>query len=183
MKRDKETKDFERLANSGLNYLLMRLKKRTNFKKPLNPHAFRHSRLTELSKYLSDAKLKVFAGWTASSRMSGVYVHLAGKDLDDDLLRIAGVKVEEEKPVSPLKSKECPRCHTENPGPAEYCMLCGRPFNEKLLIEQTLETEDLKFKVATLEEELKTALRDYNSMTKSMIKVVNELQEAKKAER
>src|SRR4030042_2070270 len=40
------------------------------------PYLLRHSRLTELSKTWSDAMLRKFAGWTQSSPMLQVYVHL-----------------------------------------------------------------------------------------------------------
>jgi site-specific recombinase XerD len=149
-----EGKRNVRLKTYTIAWILGKIKQDSNFNKPLNPHAFRHSRLTELSKFLSDGKLKVFAGWTGSSSMAGVYVHLGGKDLDDDLLQIAGVEVENEKKQSPLKAKECPRCHTKSPGTSEFCTICGRPFNETLIVEQTLESQLLMEEVEKLRKEL-----------------------------
>jgi len=136
--------------------------------------------LTELAKYLSDAKLKTFAGWTQNSSMAGVYIHLSGIDLEEDLFKIAGVEIDEETPkVSPLKVKECERCHTKNPGPAEFCNLCGLPFNKKLLVKETLETEDLMQRITVLEEELKTALHDYNKLTRATLQLAEEIKELK----
>jgi integrase len=83
---------FNQLCDKAVESFLRQLKKKSCFPKPINPHSFRHSRITELAKYLSDAKLKVFAGWTGSSTMAGTYVHLAGEDIEDDLLEVAGVK-------------------------------------------------------------------------------------------
>jgi site-specific recombinase XerD len=149
-----EGKKNVRLKTYTIAWILGKIKQDSKFSKPLNPHALRHSRLTELSKFLSDGKLKVFAGWTGSSSMAGIYVHLGGKDLDDDLLQIAGVEVRDEKKESPLKAKECTRCHTKNQGTAEFCMLCGKPFNESLVVEETLDSQQLKNEVETLKEQL-----------------------------
>jgi integrase len=49
--------------------------------KRLYPYLLRHSRITELSKTWSDAVLRKFAGWTQSSPMLQVYVHLSNNDL------------------------------------------------------------------------------------------------------
>lgn len=115
---------------------LRRLFKIAGLNKPFNPHAFRHSRLTELAKHLSDGKLKVFAGWVGSSRMAGTYVHLSGVDLDNDLLKAAGVQIPSEQEVSPLKPLVCSRCQEVNPGEAEFCLRCGLPFNAEKLLEE-----------------------------------------------
>lgn len=143
-----------RLRTYTISWVLSGLKRGSQFSKPLNPHAFRHSRITELAKFLSDGKLKVFAGWTGGSPMAGLYVHLGGRDLDDDLLKIAGVEIKEQKKESPLRAKECSRCHHQNPGTAEFCLLCGRPFNESLVIGQALEEQKLKEEVEVLRGEV-----------------------------
>ena len=130
MKADKKAYVWSQRGNEKLGYvylgrLLKRIFKKAEIDKPSNPHAFRHSRLTELAKFLSDGKLKVFAGWVGGSRMAGTYVHLSGADLDDDLLKAAGVQTEVEEKVSPLKTQKCSRCQTENPGEGKFCLMCG----------------------------------------------------------
>jgi site-specific recombinase XerD len=71
---------FGRMSSGEIRWVLSKIKDRSETKKSMNPHSFRHSRITELAKFLSDAKLKVFAGWTGSSRMVGVYTHLCGAE-------------------------------------------------------------------------------------------------------
>jgi site-specific recombinase XerD/ribosomal protein L40E len=163
----------KRLSEGTVEVFLKGLRKESGFNKPLNPHSFRHSRLTELAKYLSDAKLKVFAGWEASSKMSGVYVHLSGKDLDEDLLRIAGVEIKEKTiEKSPLRVKVCERCHNENPGTSEFCQVCGKPFNENLLskeVDAQVRIDKLENDVTELRQELRMALKDYRNFTRLII--------------
>ena len=160
---------YERIQEQTVYVFLKGLKKRKKFEKHLNPHAFRHSRLTELSKYLSDSKLKVFAGWAASSRMCGVYVHLSGSDLENDLLRIAGVETKEQKmEVSPLKVKLCTRCQAKNAGTNEFCHRCGYPFNKELLVKETLETQELKEKYTVAVEGIEGMMEEISKLRKEM---------------
>ncbi len=135
-------KPFGKISADVIRLMLSKTKERTGIKKPMNPHNFRHSRLTELAKFLSDSKLKVLAGWTANSEMVGVYVHLTGKDLDEDLLKIAGVEIEQKPQVSPLRELECPRCRTKNPVNNTFCGLCGLVLDETKAVTLELDTEE-----------------------------------------
>ena len=134
---------FSTRSKSGISYpylykLIVRLSKQAGIQKKVTPHVFRHSRLTELAKYITEQKLKVFAGWTPNSNMAGVYVHLSGKDLDTDILSMHGL--ETQKMESPLKQTsltpiQCRRCQQKNPATAKYCQFCGMILNEKTALE------------------------------------------------
>ncbi len=54
----------------------------------VHPHLLRHSRATHLAKYLTEAQLKAYFGWTQNSEMTKIYVHLSGRDIDEAILRI-----------------------------------------------------------------------------------------------
>ena len=47
--------------------------------KPWNLYVFRHSALTEKSQFLTEAVLRSHAGWTMSSKMPQVYIHLSNE--------------------------------------------------------------------------------------------------------
>jgi predicted amidophosphoribosyltransferase len=65
------------------------------------------------------------------------------------------VEEEDELPKpSPLQEKECPRCHSKNTGTYEFCGLCGRPFDEKVVVEEELEEQKLKNEVEVLRKEV-----------------------------
>ena len=152
----------------------------------MNAHMLRHSRITELAKFLSDAKLKVFAGWTANSDMAGVYVHLTGKDLDDDLLKIAGVEIEQKPQVSPLLERECPRCGTKNPVNNTFCGLCGLVLDEEKVLSEELDRqakmEKMEEEIAVLRgelEEWRNSIKDLNELTKLTIKMSQEIKSLK----
>lgn len=84
------TKDGNRLGYPMIRKILKKLEKQLKLNKRLYPHLFRHSRSTELAKYLTEQQLKAYLGWTADSKMAGTYVHLSGKDVDNAILQING---------------------------------------------------------------------------------------------
>lgn len=137
-----------RAGDEGINYAgLYRLfqvlkRKCPEIKKPVRPHLLRHARLTELAKYMTEQKLKVFAGWTPGSHMAGVYVHLSGRDLDEDLLNIYG-KGETEKSTIQIERQSCPRCGFENVKDADFCVKCNLPLSKYVKDELTKAREEI----------------------------------------
>jgi len=140
----------KRRGNRALSYnrakmLLKQLKRRCGVKKAVNPHNFRHSRATFLANHLSDAQLKQHFGWTQSSRMASVYIHMSGRDVDRALLKINGINIDEANDKkSSLEPKNCMRCETVNPATNKFCSKCGFILDEKTMVE-TIEN-DLKLK-------------------------------------
>lgn len=102
-----------------------------------HPHLLRHTRLTILAKSLTDAELRVFAGWDAGSAQARTYIHLSGADIDDKLLKIGGVKTEDmQTPTETATTpKDCPRCQTRNPSAAKYCFKCGAVLDLKTAVD------------------------------------------------
>ena len=122
------------LRDGGVRILFKRIADRAKLKKNFYPHILRHSRLTELAKILSEQELKVFAGWTASSNMAQVYIHLSGKDVEDKLLKHHGlIKEDSNKKEEPLKPKKCidPSCDYMNAATNKFCSRCHRPIEIK----------------------------------------------------
>lgn len=127
----------ERLGYAGLYRLTKKLKRKTHLKKPLRPNYLRHAGLTEWAKILPEQKLKVLAGWTPDSRMAAIYIHLAGKDLDEDVLRAHGKEVHKEPKtiMEPLKPRVCQRCGHESPATYLWCGRCGMVLDKKTALE------------------------------------------------
>lgn len=126
-------------GQSGLKLLLNVLGSRAGIKKKIFPHLFRHSRMTELAKDLTEQELKIFAGWESGSTMPRIYIHLSGKDVDDKLLAIAGKKdiVEadaDKKKKEALKPKVCPRCEKISSAESKFCDVCGMALDLKTVM-------------------------------------------------
>jgi len=100
--------------NKVLNYataktVLKKLAKKAGIKKRIYPHLFRHSRATHLANHLTEAQMNQYFGWVQGSKMASIYVHLSGRDVVHALLKLNGMKVdeEEEEKEDGLKPKIC----------------------------------------------------------------------------
>ena len=110
---------------STANMLLRRLAKKAGVKKRVNPHLFRHSRATALASRLTEAQMKEYFGWTQSSDMASIYVHLSGRDVDSAILQLHGLKNNQEKKDDGFKPKDCHRCKQPNSPASKFCTKCG----------------------------------------------------------
>ena len=122
------------LSTTAVNNLLKDLARRCNISKPIHPHVFRHARATHLAKHLPEAIMKQLFGWTQDSKMAGVYYHLSGKDVDEALLRMHGIKQEEIK-ENKASHKVCQRCGEINSILTHFCKKCNAPLDIKIMLE------------------------------------------------
>jgi hypothetical protein len=121
---------------TAIRVTLSRIAKKAGVKKKTNPHNFRHSRATYLANHLTEAQMKEFFGWVQASDMASIYVHLSGRDVDNALLKVYGIKNAEEKEESQLNPKKCPRCQEINPFSNKFCTKCGQILDEYLINEK-----------------------------------------------
>ena len=109
---------------------------RSGIRKDVNPHNFRHSRASYLANKLKEPQMRMFFGWAKDSDMTGTYVHLSGRDIDDAILEVHGMKNHEpQSPEKTLATKTCPRCEKVNGATDTICLKCGLPLNEKEMME------------------------------------------------
>jgi len=83
------------------------------------------------ANHLTEAQMKEYFGWTQSSKIAAIYVHLSGRDVDNAILQLHGLRpknVQKEKHLTPIT---CLRCKSQNPATHKYCMLCGTHLTEE----------------------------------------------------
>lgn len=114
--------------------ILKDLAKKAGITKPTNPHHFRHSRATELSKVFTEAQLCQYMGWVQGSKEAATYVHLSGRDMDQAILKLHGL-AEEEKEEDKFKIIECPRCGIKNDPGAKFCSQCSLGLEIKAVMD------------------------------------------------
>ncbi len=105
-------------------------------------YILRHSRATQLSKYLSEAQMCTMFGWRLGTKVVRNYIHLSGKDIDNVLISLNenGKVIQDEYKIKPLK---CVKCR-ENISPnSNFCgkyslpiTLAEQYFNEINLIQE-----------------------------------------------
>lgn len=123
------------LSYAAAKATLKKVAKKAGLKKRIYPHLFRHSRATFLANFLTEAQLKQHFGWVQSSDMASVYVHLSGRDVDNTLLKLQGIKTDTQEREVALKTVLCQRCNEKNSPSSKFCMRCGSPIDLKAAIQ------------------------------------------------
>ncbi|MEW6036336.1 MAG: tyrosine-type recombinase/integrase [Candidatus Micrarchaeota archaeon] len=128
--------------------MLLRLAKKAGITKSVRPHMFRHARSTELAKLgLNQPQMEAYLGWRHGSDMPATYLHLSGKDVDDALLSVYGIKKKEGED----NRLKCPRCFRMNEVTARYCA-CGMPLNLRAAVEAEADRQKFDEKITVLME-------------------------------
>ncbi len=138
----------ELLCYNRITAILKKAARKAGIKKRIHPHLLRHSRATQLASIMSDAQMKNYMGWTQSSKMAGIYIHMSGKDADSAILKANNIEIPKEVKDPKLKPIPCLRCKSQNPATHKFCNKCGfvlnqEAANEVLAIESTKPSIDL----------------------------------------
>lgn len=93
-------------------------------RKPWNPYVVgRHATLTQKSRVLKEATLRVFAGWTPDSDMPKRYTHLFGNAACEEILEEYGL-LDKGIRIDQLKPKTCTNCNEPNKIESKFCVKC-----------------------------------------------------------
>lgn len=165
--------EYVGLGMDNLRRILEDLRRKAGVQKKVYPHMFRHSRMTELAKELTEQELKIFAGWTPNSHMASIYVHLSGSDVSNKILAKAGLLDVQDykKGCDVLKGLVCPRCQKLNPADSKFCS-CGlcldlREANKMLeLRDRTADAVDSFFEPRSVQDLFKLVYKLQQQITK-----------------
>ena len=97
------------------------------------PYNLRHTRLTEVAKFMGYEQLNKFAGWKPGSDRAKVYVHLTNDDVNRAIREEYGLDGNDHE----RQQVDCPVCGATNQGKHSECRQCGRPLS----LERTIEAE------------------------------------------
>lgn len=127
--------EYGRVTYDSIRKMLIRTKEKAGINKKVTLTRFRHSRATDLAKKgFTSSQLCSWLGWVQSSDMPQVYIHLAGRDVDDAYKEIHGIEEkseDEDEPKSKMVPKSCIRCGYDNvPASALVCPNCNTVFEE-----------------------------------------------------
>lgn len=130
------------LDKVSVSVYLSKLARKIGISKRVNPHSFRHARATHLAQHLTEAQRCAYFGWVQGSKMAAIYTHLAGKDVDDGLLKSYGIKGET-KEIKPISNRECQRCGEINSVLSQFCKKCNYPLDMKTAIQIDVKREKI----------------------------------------
>ena len=133
--------------------LLRERAERAGVKNRVNPYSFRHSQATYMANFLTEAQMCEFFGWKQGSKMLSVYVKLSGRDIDNRLLELHGLKPKQNEKLVEMTVKVCPRCQIKNSPVSRFCSRCGSALDIKAAL-------DADQRIRTAEEVIETLLKD-----------------------
>lgn len=137
----------------GMNRMVKATAKRAGIKKnKIHGYMFRHGSATRNAKFLTDSELKKMYGWSMSSRMPAVYIHLNGDDLDAKYQQVYGPGRSVEPPKPTFAPPICPRCHEKGSPGMRFCPKCASPLDEAERAKMALQFEKEKDEKAKLEQ-------------------------------
>ncbi|MDN5847756.1 MAG: hypothetical protein L0H53_15940 [Candidatus Nitrosocosmicus sp.] len=140
--------------------------------KPWNLYVYRRSALTEKSMILSESILKDHAGWTMSSKMTQIYIHLSGES-SKVLLQKRGVLRKEDTDVSDAWRSKCfSNCNEPNKIDNKFCIKC------RMVLSFDSYMDTLKEQKRKDEERIKNVEERYqNDMKQMKTEIENKFQE------
>jgi integrase/recombinase XerD len=132
-----------RMSYPYLRKLIKNLQVESGIKKRIWAYLFRHSAITEYVRLLKSPQLvKRYGNWSKNSNMINRYEHLADSDQEDAILKLHGLKKEDESKASMLFSKICPSCKERNSADKSHCVKCGEIISKKLAQEREAGKQD-----------------------------------------
>ncbi len=140
--------------------LIKRLVAKAGIKKRANPHTFRHSRATFMANHLTEFQMNQYFGWVQGSGMPATYVHMSGKDLDESIKRLNGIKIDTKETESLLKPITCPRCGMTNSSISKFCSRCGCVLDMETAMEMDRKKQLEEQRVDKVNEVMKMIARD-----------------------
>ena len=102
---------------------------RAGIRKRVYPHLLRHTAATRMASQLREPVLREYFGWSQSSRVPAVYLHLSAIDVIKGYAEAMGIETAEKRVI--LKPQKCKRCGEINPPDSGFCRICGMPLSEE----------------------------------------------------
>jgi len=121
----------------GISRIVRQVARRSDTEKRIHvyPHLFRHLRATQLAEAgWNEMMLREYFGWSKTSNMPAVYIHLSRRSLSDKYYQMYG-KVEPETKKTQMfeEPKVCSVCGMQNPHGYCFCLRCNASLDKNEL--------------------------------------------------
>jgi integrase len=122
--------------------------------KPFNPYLRRHIGITEKARQIPEHSLRLYSGWTKTSKMPEVYTHELGNEISNQILELEGYSTKKIE-SNVLKSRICPNCQEPNKPETKFCAKCRMVLSYDAYTQVMEESETEKQgEIATLRDKL-----------------------------
>lgn len=132
------------LSYSMARHIVVSAAEEARIPKRVYPHLFRKSRITELIiSGCSESVVKESCWQNPNTRMFAHYLRLSSTDVDNELLRTAGIEIDADQAHPTRTVFHCPSCHALCPPEADYCPVCLIPVSEEARAAQEQKTASI----------------------------------------
>lgn len=160
-----ETPEECAMSGDRIRDMLRDCAERAGITKPVNPHNFRHTAITRLSKTGHTRKeIQHVAGWV-DDRMLERYDHTTDEERNDQLRARAGFIDEADAGTEPARPKPCGNCREKLAPGARFCPNCGAAATESA--REALDEQDNRLfeSAAMANGELADAVSEFRRLT------------------
>lgn len=161
---DESNPEAGAVSGDRIRDMLRSCRDRCDVEKPVNPHNFRHSAITRLSKTgHTPQQIKHVAGW-ADDRMLDAYDHTTDVERNDELRAKAGIIEEDDAGSTPPTPTTCGNCRARLGADERFCSNCGAPVTPDAR-DAANKFDDAVFQsAAAADGELVEALEDFREL-------------------
>lgn len=144
-------------------------------RKPINPYLRRHIGITEKARQIPEHSLRLYSGWTKTSRMPEVYTHELGDEISNQILELEGITTRSREQATILKSRVCPNCSEPNKPESKFCSSCRMILSYDTYNEVIDEDADKEDSIKQLADQVVSQ----NKILEKLMKEVQEMKQAK----
>jgi len=151
------TNPLRKMGRGTLYAILKTAATKAGIKKNVYVHLLRHSRATELYKFMKEKEMMRWFGWK-TREMLDVYAHLVHSDVEKKYLSIYGKAPQNE--TLEKRIKKCPNCGFENSPIALFCSRCGHILSEEFIAKRIKEEVSLRSQLEELQKVVSQLARE-----------------------
>jgi integrase/recombinase XerD len=161
---DRDNPQEGAMSEDRIRDMLRECKRRCSVEKPVNPHNFRHSAITRLSKQgYTPQEIEHIAAWVTDEMLEN-YDHTTARERNEQLRAKAGFIDEVETESKPAEPSSCGNCRTLVKPGAQFCPNCGAPVTKKARISDERFEEDIFESAVTANGDLVEAVRELREL-------------------
>lgn len=163
------------ISTDGLRSTLQACARRAGLDKPVNPHNFRHTAITRLSREgLQPQQIQHIAGWS-DDRMLEAYDHTTDRQRNEQIRLQAGFIDETEDDTGPSEPKTCGNCRETLKPTAQFCPRCGAPATRETEEAVNEQDERIVKSAAMADEDLASAVLEFRRILEGSPELRSEL--------
>jgi hypothetical protein len=134
--------------------------------KPFYPYLRRHAGITEKARQLPEYSLRLYSGWTKTSKMPEIYTHELGHEITNQILEVEGFSTKKQQSV--IMTKQCPNCNELVNKHSNFCYKCRMILTYDEFRESVEEKENEKLRMARIEAKLQVLENEFRTKVRNI---------------